>query len=79
MNHILEQCPGVIRNHNDVVIFSVNHEDNDANLINLLHICQKESIILHSKKLELWKVTFFGTEYSTDGMHPDHKKVQTSS
>ena len=78
MDAILEQCPGVIGIHDDMVIFGVDQEDHDANLINLLNVCQKEGLVLNSKKLELRRerVTFFGAEYSTQGMHPDPKKVQ---
>ena len=42
MDAILEQCPGVIGIHDDMVIFGVDQEDHDANLINLLNVCQKE-------------------------------------
>ena len=72
MDAILEQCPGVIGIHNDMMIFGVDQEDHDANLINLLNICQKEGLVLNSKKLELRRerVTFFGAEYSAQGMHP---------
>ena len=75
MDAILE-CPGVIGIHDDMVIFGVDQEDHDANLINLLNVCQKEGLVLNSKKLELQRerVTFFG--YSAQGMHPDPKKVQ---
>ena len=78
MDAILEQCPGVIGIHDDMVIFGVDQKDHDANLINLLNICQKEGLVLNSKKLELRRerVTFFGAEYSAQGMHPDPKKVQ---
>ena len=78
MDAILEQCPGVIGIHDDMVIFGVDQEDHDANLINLLNVCQKEGLVLNSKKLELQResVTFFGAKYSTQGMHPDPKKVQ---
>ena len=78
MDAILEQCPGVIGIHDDMVIFGVDQEDHDANLINLLNVCQKEGLVLNSKKLELRRerVTFFGAEYSTQGMYPDPKKVQ---
>ena len=78
MDAILEQCPGVIGIHDDVVIVGVSNEDNDANLINLINVCQKEGLVLNSKKLELQRqcVTFFGAEYSTDALHPDPKKVQ---
>ena len=65
MDAILEQCPGVIGIHDDMVIFGVDQEDHDANLINLLNVCQKD-LVLNSKKLELRRerVTFFGAEYS---------------
>ena len=64
MDAILEQCLGVIGIHDDMVIFGVDQEDHDANLINLLNICQKEGLVLNSKKLELRRerVTFFGAE-----------------
>ena len=78
MDAILEQCPGVIGIHDDMVIFGVDQEDHDTNIINLLNICQKEGLVLNSKKLELQRerVTFFRAEYSAQGMHPDPKKVQ---
>ena len=61
-----------------MVIFGVDQESHDANLINLLNVCQKEGLILNSKKLELQRerVTFFGAEHSAQGMHPDPNKVQ---
>ena len=56
----------------------MDQQDHDANLINLFNVCQKEGLVLNSKKLELQRerVTFFGAEYSAQGMHPDPKKVQ---
>ena len=54
MDAFLEQCPGVIGIHDDMVIFGVDQQKNhDANLINLLNVCQKEGLVLNSKKLEL--------------------------
>ena len=53
MDAILKQCPGVIGIHDDMVIFGVDQEDHDTNLINLLNVCQKEGLVLNSKKLEL--------------------------
>ena len=78
MDAILEQCPGVIGIHDDMVIFGVDQEDHNANLINLLNVHQKEGLVLNSKKLELQRVrvTFLGAKYSALGMHPDPKKVQ---
>ena len=77
MDAILEQYPGVIGIH-DMLIFGVDQEYHDANLINLLNVCQKEGLVLNSKKLELRRerVTFFGAKYTAQGMHLDPKKVQ---
>ena len=49
---ILEQCPGVIGIHDDVVIFRKSKENHNVNLINLMNVCQMESLILNSMKLE---------------------------
>ena len=78
MDLIMERCPGVISIHNDIVVYGVSDEDHDANLINLLNVAQVEGLVLNSKKLELkrLRVSFFGVEYSADGMHPCPKKIQ---
>ena len=78
MDLIMERCPGVISIHNDIVVYGVSDEDHDANLINLLNVAQVEGLVPNSKKLELKcpRVSFFGVEYSADGMHPCPKKIQ---
>ena len=78
MDLIMEQSPGVISIHDDIVVYGVSEEDHDANLVNLLNVAQIEGLVLNSKKLELKhpRVSFFGAEYSTDGMHPCPKKIQ---
>ena len=78
MDLIMERCPGVISIHDDIVVYGVSEEDHDANLVNLLNVAQIEGLVLNSKKLELKRprVSFFGAEYSTDGMHPCPKKIQ---
>ena len=75
---IMERCPGVISIHDDIVVYGVSKEDHDANLINLLNVAQIEGLVLNSKKLELKhpRVSFFGAEYSANGMHPCLKKIQ---
>ena len=80
MDIIMEKCPGVISIHDDIVIYGTSNQDHDANLINLLNVAQLEGLVLNSKKLELKrpKVSFFGAEYSIDGMHPCPKKIQGS-
>ena len=78
MDLITERCPGVISIHDDIVVYGVSNEDHDVNLINLLNVVQVEGLVLNSKKLELKcpRVSFFGAEYSADGMHPCPKKIQ---
>ena len=78
MDLIMERCPGVTSIHDDIVVYGVSDEDHDANLINLLNVAQIEGLVLNSKKLELKRprVSFFGAEYSADGMHPCPKKIQ---
>ena len=78
MDLIMERCPGVIIIHDEIVVYSVSDEDHDANLINLLNVAQVEGLALNSKKLELKcpRVSFFGAEYSAEGMHPCLKKIQ---
>ena len=78
MDLIMERCPGVISIHDDIVVYRVSEEDHDANLVNLLNVAQIEGLVLNSKKLELKRprVSFFGAEYSADGMHPCPKKIQ---
>ena len=78
MDLIMERCPGVISIHDDIVVYGVSEEDHDANLVNLLNVAQIEGLVLNSKKLELKRprVSFFGAEYSADGMHPCPKNIQ---
>ena len=78
MDLIMEWCPGVISIHDGIVVYGVSEEDHDANLVNLLNVAQIEGLVLNSKKLELKhpRVSFFGVEYSADGMHPCLKKIQ---
>ena len=78
MDLIMEKCPGVISIHDDIVIYGTSDQDHDSNLINLMNVAQLEGLVLNSKKLELKRprVSFFGAEYSADGMHPCPKKIQ---
>ena len=78
MDCILEQCPGVIGIHDDVIIYGYTREDHDANLFYFLNVYQMEGLVLSSKKLELCcdRVSFFSTVYSKDGVEPDPKKIQ---
>ena len=76
MDLIMEKCSGVISIYDNIVIYGTSEEDHDANIINLLNVAQIEGLVLNSKKLELKRprVSFFGAEYGTEGMHPVSKE-----
>ena len=76
MDLIMERCSGLISIRDNKVVYGTSEEDHD--LINLLNVAQVEGLVLNSKKLELKhpKVSFFGAEYSSEGMHPCPKKIQ---
>ena len=78
MESILEQCPGVIGIHDDVIIYGYTREDHDTNLINFLNVCQMEGLCLSSKKLELCRdrVSFFGAIYSREGVKPTPRRYK---
>ena len=78
IDRILEQCPGLIGIHDDVIIYRYTREDHDANLIHVLNVCQMEGLCLSSKKLELRRdrVSFFGAICSREGIKPDPQKIQ---
>ena len=80
MDAILEQCPGVIGIQDDMVIFGVDQQDHDANLINLLNVCQKEGLVLNSKKLELQRerVTFLGQSTVHKACNPTPRRSRGS-
>ena len=77
-HHGKERCPKVISIHDNIVVYGTSEEDHDSNLINPLNVVQVEGLVLNSKKLELKhpRVSFFGAEYSSEGMHPCPKKIQ---
>ena len=73
MDAILEQCPGVIGIHDDMVIFGMDQQDHDANLINLLNVCQKEGT---ARTARSWN--FEESESHSSGQNTAHKAcIQT--
>ena len=77
MDRILEQCPGVIGIHDDVIIYGYTWEDHDSNLINFLNVCQMEGLCLSSKKLELCRDSLILRGNLLTGRHPSRPKEDT--
>ena len=42
MDDIIAQCPGMLAIHNDMLIYSKDDKDHDANLINLFNVAEKK-------------------------------------
>ena len=77
MDAILEQYPGVIGIHDDVVIFGVSNKHHDANIVNSWMCVKRKALYWTAwNKLRRQHVSFFGAEYSEKGMHSEPKKTQ---
>ena len=50
MDDIAAQCPGILAIHDDIFIYGKDNKDNDANLINLFNVAQKEGLVFNSAK-----------------------------
>ena len=50
MYDIVAQCPGVLAIHDNVFIYGKDNKDNDANLVNLFNVAQKEGLVFNSTK-----------------------------
>ena len=78
MDDIVAQCPGVLAIHDDVFIYGKDDRNNDANIINLFNVAQKEGLIFNSKKCAIKQesIMFFGGVFSAEGYSPDLEKIQ---
>ena len=78
MDDIVTQCPRLLAIHDDVFIYGKDDKDQDANIINLFNMGQKEGLIFNSKMCAIKQesVMFFGGVFSTEGYSPDPEKIQ---
>ena len=77
MDDIVTQCPGVLKIHDNIFIYSKDDKDHDVNLINLFNVAQKEGLVFNSAKCTIKQdsVTFFGGVFSAKGYSPDPGKI----
>ena len=70
---------GVIGIADDMVIYGSNEEEHDTNLILFLETIRKNGLKLNKEKLQFKKseVSFFGHTWSTEGLSPDPKKINS--
>ena len=71
--------PGVTGIADDMVIFGMNEEEHDRNLILFLETTRKNGLILNKRKLQFKKkeVSFFGHRWNSTGISPDPKKTES--
>ena len=76
MDQILECCEGVIGIADDIIIHGKDDEDHDRNLHNFMCTASEHGLVFNREKCEVKNsVTFFGTVYDENRVHPDPKKV----
>ena len=77
MDQILGCCEGVMGIADDVIIHGKDDEEHNWNLHRFMHVTLEYGLVFNGDKCEVKKdsVTFFGTVYDADGVHPDPKKV----
>ena len=78
MDDIMIQCPGSLSIHDDIVVYGKDTPQHDSNLVNMLNVASKEGLSMNKDKLDLRqeKISFFGADFTKEGMLPDPKKVQ---
>ncbi len=77
MDQILENCPGCTHIADDITIHGATEEEHDQNLHNLMMVARQNGLILNPAKTEVKakSITFFGSCYDENGVHPDPAKV----
>ena len=78
MDDILGDLDGVVNISDDIFVFGATEAEHDANLARLMQRSVEHNIVFNIAKCEVKKpnITFFGNQYSADGIQPDPKKIQ---
>ena len=78
MDNITERLKGIISIYDDIYIFGKTQQEHDKNLLQLMKIAQKHSLVFNSNKCHISKqqISFYGAIFPVKGMKPDPKKVQ---
>ena len=76
MDIILEQCSGVEGITDDVCVYGKNQAEHDKNSLHLLKVAKNNGLVFNSKKcfISQESITFFGLEWSQDGVQPSLSK-----
>ena len=77
LDGIFLDIPGVTGIADDMVIYGRSDLEHDRHLINFLDICRKNTLMLNPDKMQfrLPQVSFFGHQWSAEGLSSDPKKI----
>ena len=77
MDQILDQCEGVIRITDDIIIHGKDDAEHDRRLHKFMKVGREHGLVLNKKKCEVQSNSFkfFGCVYDKHGAHPDPSKV----
>ena len=77
LDGIFLNIPGVTGIADDIIIYGRNDLEYDKHLLNFLEVCRKNNLTLNPDKMQfrLPQVSFFGHEWSAEGLSPDPKKI----
>ena len=73
-----QQAPGCIGISDDVAVSGRTEEEHDHNLLNLMEVAQRESLVFNSSKciIKADRINFFGSIDSKYGTSPDPEKIR---
>ena len=78
MDEILEGLNGVVGIADDVAVFGATEAEHNHNLLKLMARAKQEGLVFNSTKCSIGnnKISFFGNEYTSEGIRPDPKKIE---
>uniref|UniRef100_A0A8C7WXQ6 Gypsy retrotransposon integrase-like protein 1 n=1 Tax=Oryzias sinensis TaxID=183150 RepID=A0A8C7WXQ6_9TELE len=78
MDQILEGLQGVVSIADDIAVYGKNEEEHDKNLINLMERAANTGLVFNSEKCNIKQnqISFFGNQYTANGIRPDPAKVR---
>ncbi|KAL8620857.1 hypothetical protein ACOMHN_047028 [Nucella lapillus] len=77
MDQILDQVEGAAGITDDIVVYAKSDEEHEKILRNLMDVAEKNGLMFNSEKCDIKanSITFFGMQYTADGVLPDPDKV----
>ena len=73
----MDMCDGAIGIINNIIIHGKNDAEHDQHLCRFMHISCDYGLVLNPEKnvVNATSVSFFGSVYDAQGVHPDPDKV----